>query len=737
VAAVQERVVIPYAPRPLQRVLHDALDAHRWAVAVCHRRFGKTVLAINHLQKQALLCTKPRPRFAYIAPTYRMAKAIAWDYLKHFSAPIPGRQPHETELRIDYPNEGQVRLYGADNPDALRGIYLDGVVLDEYGLMDESVWGEVIRPLLSDREGWAFFIGTPNGRNQFYELIHGSRDGEWRGAKNSPDWFCAEYKASITKVIPEHELADARKAMTDDQYQQEYECSFEASVKGAIYARELAACREDGRMTRVPYDPRLPVDTAWDLGMDDATAIWFSQTSPAGEIRLLGYYENTGLGLQHYVGLLAEEKAKRGWAYGEHYLPHDVEVKELGTGVSRLETLRSLGLHSAVVVPRTVSLADDINAVRMMLPRCYFNVPACDKGVESLQHYRRKDETTDQTGYSRPVHDWACVTGDTKVLTRYGMHQIQYLPDEGEVLTPCGWKRYENPRITRRSAPLVAVTFDDGLTVRCTPEHRFLTDSGWRFASDLRPGSLIQSSLTHSFSTSTADSIGSGRKSGITREAESASIATCGRLRSGLSRQGITSTIATAIHHITRSRTWNCCQPLSIWLIAGRSALTSTASISAPRLALALPSGTPLRLAAHGIDGTPSAVRAGRSGNASLSPASTAERSFRRWFARVIHRSSAPIPAKHLRIASVEPLAEKSDVWCLTVPDGHMWSLENGAVTHNSHGADALRTLACAPQRKAKLIGQWNLSQRDHDPDDQRYGKGRFKQASAGRRGGW
>lgn len=400
-------VVIPYAPRPLQQVLHAALDSHRFAVAVCHRRFGKTVLAVNQLIKGALTCRKPRPRFAYIAPFRNQAKDIAWAYLKHYSAPIPGVVPNESELRIDYPNGAQIRIYGADNQDALRGIYLDGVVLDEYGQMSDSIWGEVIRPLLSDREGWAFFIGTPNGRNQFYELIHGTRDGQWGGAKHEAAWFCAEYKASETGVINAAELVDARRAMTEDQFQQEYECSFEAAVKGAVYAREMGAARADGRITRAPFDPKLPVDTAWDLGMDDSTAIWFAQASPAGEMRLIAYYENSGQGLHHYVGVLKEQQAKYGWTYGDHFLPHDVDVKELGTGVSRLETLRTMGLFSVIPIKRTESLYDDINAVRMMLPRCYFNVPACEAGVEALLHYRWKESTENQTGRTLPVHDWA------------------------------------------------------------------------------------------------------------------------------------------------------------------------------------------------------------------------------------------------------------------------------------------------------------------------------------------
>ena len=399
-------VVIPYAPRPLQKEIHQALERFRWGVAVCHRRFGKTVCAVNHLQRAAVTCKKPRPRFGYIAPTYAQGKAIAWDYMKHYAAPIPGVRMHESELRIDYPmNESQVRIYGADNPDSLRGLYFDGVVLDEYGLMRPHLFREVVRPALADRQGWALFLGTPNGKNQFYDIIHGNQD--FVGAKHDPNWFFAEYKASETHIIPETELAMARSQMTPDQYEQEFECSFEASVQGAIYAREVRAAREDGRITTVPYDPMLQVDTDWDLGMDDSTAIWFSQESPGGEIRFIDYYEASGEGLPHYREVLNQKR----YAYGYHYAPHDIQVRELSTGKSRLDLAGDLGIFFEVT-PRLLSkegmeVHDGINAARMMFKRCWFDQTQCKRGIEALQHYRWAYNTSINEFKATPVHDWA------------------------------------------------------------------------------------------------------------------------------------------------------------------------------------------------------------------------------------------------------------------------------------------------------------------------------------------
>ena len=181
------KIEIPYEPRALQMMLHNEMQAKRWGVVVCHRRFGKTVWAINHILRDAIMNGKPSPRYAYMAPTYRQAKNVAWDYLKQFAGKIPGVKFHETELRCDLPTGGRISLLGAENPDSLRGIYLDGCVMDEVAQMPENVFPEVIRPALSDRKGWGVFVGTPKGHNAFYELYEQSAAND--------DWLTAIYKA--------------------------------------------------------------------------------------------------------------------------------------------------------------------------------------------------------------------------------------------------------------------------------------------------------------------------------------------------------------------------------------------------------------------------------------------------------------------------------------------------------------------------------------------------------------
>ncbi len=399
-----QRVIVPYTPRPLQREVGKLCRSKRFGVLVCHRRFGKTVLGVNVNQQTALLCGKERPRVAYIGPTYTQGKAVAWDYMQHYARPIPGVVFHQSELRVDYPNAGQARIYGADNPDALRGIYLDRAVLDEFGLHPAKTFSEVIGPTLVDRGGSALFLGTPNGKNQFYDI---AQHAKAREAAGDPDWFYREYKASQTGLLDAAYLAQARQTMTEDEYLQEFECSFEAAVKGAIYATELEAARSAGRIASVPVDPVLPVDTAWDLGVGDATAIWFVQRLRSGEVRVIDYYEASGEGLPHYAQVL---RAK-GYTYGEHVAPHDILVKEFsGDGRSRLEVARSLGIRF-VVAPR-LGLEDGIHAARMLLPLCWVDATRCAEGLEALQHYRRDYNQRLDEFKATPVHDWASHAAD-------------------------------------------------------------------------------------------------------------------------------------------------------------------------------------------------------------------------------------------------------------------------------------------------------------------------------------
>ena len=402
------QVTIPYKPRPLQREIHASL--RRWNLLVCHRRFGKTVFAINELIKQAAKCDKKMPRYAYVAPYYKQAKQIAWDYLKDFTRPIPGIKINESELRVDFPWGARIQLFGADSPDSMRGLYLDGVVLDEYADMSPRIFSEVIRPALSDREGGAIFIGSAKGGTPFYDL--------WERVKDDPDWFVKVYPASETKVIPEVELADAKKIMDEDEYNQEYECSWTASIKGAYYGKQLAEAQEQDRIGKVPYDPRLPVQTAWDLGVGDSTAIWFFQVL-GQEVRIIDYHEDSGEGLPYYAKILDQ----RGYKYGDHWAPHDIQVRELGSGKSRIETAKMLGIQFRIVP--NLSIDDGINAVRNTIPRCWIDAKKCELGLQALRNYRKEYDDRRQEYKPRPLHDWSSHAADAFRYLAVGLKDKQ------------------------------------------------------------------------------------------------------------------------------------------------------------------------------------------------------------------------------------------------------------------------------------------------------------------------
>ena len=391
-----ETIDLGYRPRAQFTAYHKRKQ--RWACIVAHRRAGKTVACIMDIIDDALRCTKQDGRFAYIAPTYAQAKDVVWMYLKRYTQGLPGVEHRESDLIVNLPNSSRIRLYGADNYDRMRGVYFDGAVLDEPANMDPRAWPEVIRPALSDREGWATFIGTPKGRNQFWE-IHDN-------AQKDPNWYSLVLKASESGIIPQSELDSARETMSEEQYRQEFECDFEAAVVGAYYGKLMAQADQDKRIAGVPYEPTAQVWTAWDLGISDATAIWFAQVV-GRETRIIDYYEASGVDLGHYV----REIKSKPYMFGGHIVPHDAQAKELGTGKSRLEVLESLGLRNLQVAP-IHRVEDGINAVRVMLPKCWFDAVKCQRGIDALKLYRSEWDDRLQTLKPRPVHDWASHAAD-------------------------------------------------------------------------------------------------------------------------------------------------------------------------------------------------------------------------------------------------------------------------------------------------------------------------------------
>lgn len=556
-----------YRPRAQQDTVHRS--PRRFRVVLGHRRIGKTHLGLNELVDKGLRNMRKNPQYAYIAPTYGQAKRIAWDPLKDYTKNIPGVEVNESELRVDIPRPFQkdrirIMLLGAENPASILGMYLDGVVFDEYGDMNAIVWTQVVRPLLSDRLGWAMFIGTPKGQNHFFDL--------YEYAKSADDWEAFIFKASETGIIPKAELEQNRAIMSESEYMQEFECfvpgtlvatskgsvkiedlrvgdvalthrnrfhiitrtmskdyngkllkinhygtsepllvtkehpflvytrkgqkrewvkaedlnntmylvtpklskkmpkvnhsslkqvfptkfgianriisikeqeycgkvhnisvkqdesyvaggvavhncSFAAALVGAYYGREMEWLEQNGKISTVPVDPSLSVWTAWDLGIDDTTAIWFVQIH-GREIRVVDYLENSGAGLDYYV----KELRRRDYTYDGHILPHDVKVRELSDGKSRLEKLGSMGIRNIKVAPK-LSVADGIEAVRTMLKKCWFDISSCERGIKALRNYERKYDARNKIFQQTPLHNWASHGADAFRTLAVGLRE--------------------------------------------------------------------------------------------------------------------------------------------------------------------------------------------------------------------------------------------------------------------------------------------------------------------------
>lgn len=320
ILAQSEQIVrIPYNPRAPFLSYHRRTQ--RFALTVAHRRCGKTLAEVNEGVKRVMRNKRkfPVPQAAFISPTYAQGKRNAWQYAKHYSKYIPGVKSSEAELTITYPNGGRYLFVGSDNYDSLRGIYLDHASLDEYGMQDPKVWGDIIRPALSDFKGTATFIGSSKGRNHFYDLLKRHED--------DPNWLITILKASETGILSEEELADARATMTEAQYEQEYECNFEAAVTGAYYGKDMVLAEKEGRICPMPYDRAAPVYASWDLGMADHMALWTFQVIGRSWI-WLDYYANYNEDIPHYVN----------WANAlpykvkTHFLPHDAKQRAPETG---------------------------------------------------------------------------------------------------------------------------------------------------------------------------------------------------------------------------------------------------------------------------------------------------------------------------------------------------------------------------------------------------------------------
>ena len=381
--------------RPWQRSTWNSLQ--RFNVIVAHRRSGKTVFSCLKLIAQML--QKPNGVGAYIAPQYSQAKRVALELIKSYLP--PGSDVNASELKITLPNQARVYLLGAENPNPIRGLGLDYAILDEVAQMPSVAWTQVIRPALADqhKEGGAIFIGTPMGMSGlFYRLF--------QDAETLPGWARFHLPYTATDALAPAEIEALRREMRPEAFEQEMECSFQAAVRGAYWGTELAAAEKAGRIGGVPHDPTALVHVSWDLGMADSTALWYRQVC-GREIHAIRYeeYQNTGL-----PEIIRQMRA-HAYNWGEIIGPHDLAVRELGSGRSRIEIARELGVNFRVAPNWRVN--EGIEAVRALLPRCWFDRQNCGQGVEALKLYRADFQGTREVFSKAPLHDWTSHAADS------------------------------------------------------------------------------------------------------------------------------------------------------------------------------------------------------------------------------------------------------------------------------------------------------------------------------------
>lgn len=415
-------IVLPYnwQPRNYQMPCwryFEGNEENKRGACVWHRRAGKDLMAIN------LIACKSHERIGtywHMLPTYKQGRAIVWNgftrdgrrFLDHFPTELIASE-NQTEMRITFKNGSIYQVVGTDNVNSLVGTNPVGVVFSEYSLHDPAAW-DYIRPILAENGGWALFIYTARGKNHGYSLVE--------MAKKNKKWFWEVLKAGNngtkrpdgSPVISDEIINDERNAgMPEAMIQQEFFCSFDAPFVGAYYGPQMQILEREQRLTKVPYDPRLPVDTAWDIGVGDATAIWFIQTH-GFEIRIIDYYETSGEGLPHYAKLLKGKvdgyERMGDYAYGSMFAPHDIEVREFQSGKSRIEAAKEFGIRFRTV--RKHEIEDGIESVRSLLPMCWIDEDKCARGIEALRQYRKEWDDKNKVFKDYPLHDWTSHPAD-------------------------------------------------------------------------------------------------------------------------------------------------------------------------------------------------------------------------------------------------------------------------------------------------------------------------------------
>ncbi|ANS03914.1 hypothetical protein [uncultured Mediterranean phage uvDeep-CGR2-AD3-C191] len=429
------QIPFEFEPRSYQRRWLEAFDnGAKRLVVIAHRRSGKDKLFWNLTIRE--MCRRVG-NYLYCLPAYAQARKVVWEgitvaadgssirFLDHIPKEIIYAK-NETDMLItlrhpERPAEpgSTVQLVGLDrNIDYLMGSNPIGIVLSEFALMSMSAWN-LVSPILRENRGWAAFCTTPRGRNHAHQMYESARKEQAHAvAEGVPSEYYAELLTindtvrdapgeDGSPVVAEADLdGERRQGMPEALIQQEYYCSFQGHLEGAFYSSLIREAEKEGRVGKVPYDPNLSVDSYWDLGISDSSVVIFVQNLAGKELRIIDFYEASGEGLNHYVKVLQNKP----YTYGSHYGPHDLKVRELSSGKSRLEHARRLGINFKVA-PK-LPIADGIDAVRALLPRCWFDEVKCERLVECLANYRKvwNEKTLEYS--STPLHDYTSHAAD-------------------------------------------------------------------------------------------------------------------------------------------------------------------------------------------------------------------------------------------------------------------------------------------------------------------------------------
>lgn len=408
-------ITIPhhFTPRTYQLDLMAALDSgYKRAVTVWHRRAGKDKTLFNIIIKKAL---ERVGIYYYFFPEFSQGRRVIWDgidndgfkFLHHIPKELIVKPNglNKTDMKIELVNGSIIQIIGTDKFDKVRGSNPVGCVFSEYAFQNPAAW-DVVRPILSANGGWAVFNSTPFGKNHFYDLYEMAKDNE--------NWFTGFITVDDSKdengerYVPQEVIDEDRASgMSEEMIQQEYYCDFTANAQGFYYLKYMEQALDEGRITHVPYEANVAVDTWWDIGVSDSTAIWFTQTV-GRTVHLIDFYQSNSVGIEHY----AKHLQTLPYVYGTHHFPHDMSHTEFGTGKSRLESAEGLfGAANLDVLPK-LSREDGINAVRLILPKCYFDETKCADGIKALQNYHRQWDDKLQEFKNQPVHDWSSHPAD-------------------------------------------------------------------------------------------------------------------------------------------------------------------------------------------------------------------------------------------------------------------------------------------------------------------------------------